>query len=393
MRLSSRFTFLFALVLLFLAAAGPAAAYNGTAYYEMHAGGPWYYANLSTYVKFCNVAYSGAWSGQGLCYVTTTIDNYGSFSFSIPNGSYSTFIWNNSYTFGSDSSAAWGAISDFNGNWYYGNQININGSTGWVNLYQVEWPNRPQAVNPADGARFTPLNFTLKWTHDTTGWPVVYDIYAAGDAAPEILVLSNISCNPDASGNCSYPITNLVPVTPYRWHVVAKLHPGWTVDPPASIYVTNSSADFSFTTTGTTYSLTTANGNKVSADNCGGSTVSARGTTVGNCETFAINDINGGTLQSGDAINIEVYATNWRFSALNGGGGALLANTQWGSTWETFIITKTSGTGTISNGDTVSLQASNGNYCSAELGGGDVLNCNRTTVGPWETFTFGIAKK
>jgi len=315
LRLNTRFSFLFAFVLLILSAAGPAAAYNGTAYYEIHAGGAWYYANAGTYVKFCNVAYSGAWSGQGVC-TTTTTGNGGTFSISVPNGSYATFIWNNTYTFGSDSSAAWGAIQDFNGNWSQGNQLNINGVTGWINLYQVEWPTRPQAVNPVNGARKTPLNLTLKWSPDTTGWQVVYDIYGAGDGAQEILELSNINCNPDATGNCTYPITNLVADTPYTWHVVAKLHPGWSVDPPSNIYVTNSSADFSFATSGSLYSLNTVNGYKVSADGCGGSTVSARGTTVGNCETLRIFDLNGGTLQSGDSINIEVYATNWRFSAV-----------------------------------------------------------------------------
>ncbi|HEX3531412.1 MAG TPA: hypothetical protein VH988_30490 [Thermoanaerobaculia bacterium] len=377
------------LLLILLAAVPAGASVGGTVYYESYAGGPWQLDPSNTMVKFCNVAYNGAWSGQGQCYTTTT-DAYNNFSISLPNGSYATFVWNNAYTFGSDSSAAWGNVEDFTGNWTSGNQLNINVYTYWVVLYQVEWPNQPQVVYPANGARQVPLNFNLKWTPDHTGWQVVYDIYGAGDGAPEILELSNLSCNPDASGNCSYPVSNLVAVTPYTWHVVAKLHPGWSVDPPSNIYVTNSSADFRFATSGTTYSLTTVNGYKVSADGCGGSTVSARGTTVGNCETLRIFDLNGGTLQSGDSINIEVYATNWRFSAVNGGGGALLANTQWGAGWETFIIAKTTGTGTISNGDTVSLRAYNGNYCSAELGGGDVVNCNRASVGPWETFTFGV---
>ena len=209
-------------------------------------------------------------------------------------------------------------------------------------------------------------------------------------AVRKLSVLSGLSCNPDASGNCTLQITGLAPVSTHTWRVVAKLHPGWPVEPPSNVYVTNSSAEFSFATQGTTYSLTTVNGDKVSADVCGGSTVSARGTTVGNCETLRIFDDNGGTLQSGDVINIEVYATNWRFSAQNGGGGLLLANTQSNSTYETFIISKTTGSGAISSGDSVSLRASNGNYCSAELGGGGVVNCNRATVGPWETFTFGV---
>ena len=387
MRLSTRSSFLFAFLLMMLMAS-PIFAFTGTVRYEGYAGAPWNNAPSNTYVKFCNVAYAGGWSGAGYCFVTST-DSYGNFVLNVPTGSYATFAWYND-TVGSDSSAAWGAIQDFSGNWYQGNQLNVNGYTNWVNMYVVASPDRPQAVYPADGARQTPVSFTLKWSPDHTGWAVTYDIYGSGNGAPEILELSNISCNPDASGNCSYPISNLSPTTFFNWRVVAKLYPRWPSDPPSSIYYTKSSARFTFATQGTTYSLTTVNGYKVSADGCGGSGVSARGTGLGPCETLKIIDLNGGTLESGDQINIQVYATPWNFTAQYGGGGALLANTQWGASYETFTISKTNGWGTIQNGDSVSLRAYNGNYCSAELGGGDVVNCNRAVVGPWETFTIGI---
>jgi len=390
LKLSTRFSFLFALALLMLLAAGPAIAFVGTVRYEAYPGGPWNNALPYTYVKICNVAYAGAWSGQGVCLVTTT-DSYGNFGFNVTSGSYATFAWNTYYgSFGSDSSAAWGQIQDYSGNWYQGTQLNLTGYTNWVNLLVVASPNQPQAIYPANESRQIPLSFTLKWTSDHTGWAVTYDIYGNGSGAQESLLLSNIPCNPDASGNCSYPITNLAPTSLFYWRVVAKLHPGWAVDPPSSIYYTTSSARFSFATQGTTYSLTTVNGYKVSADGCGGSGVSARGTSLGPCETLKIIDLNGGTLDSGDQINIQVYATPWNFTAQNGGGGALLANSQWGAGYETFNIYKTNGWGTIQNGDPVSLRSYNGNYCSAELGGGDVVNCNRVVVGAWETFTLGV---
>ncbi len=324
-----------------------------------------------------------------MCYTAIAYPG-GTYSLVLPDGrSYAVFVWNNSVGFGSDSSAVWGLTEDFNGNTYSGIQFNAGG-TQTVNLYSVVWPNQPQAVYPANGARKTPLSFTLKWSPDHTGFPVIYDIYASGDGGPEVLVLSNIPCNPDGSGKCSTSIMNLAPVSQHNWRVVAKLYPERPTDPPGPLYITNSSAQFSFATQGTTYSLTTANGDRVSGDNCGGSTVSARGTTVGNCETLRLVDLNGGTLQSGDSITLRVYATNWYFTAQNGGGAAMLANSLSGGAFETFVLSKTTGSGTISNGDTVSLRASNGNYCSAELGGGDVVNCNRATVGPWETFTFGV---
>ncbi|HEY2736841.1 MAG TPA: hypothetical protein VGK45_00460 [Thermoanaerobaculia bacterium] len=388
MRLSTRLTFLAALAFLILAAAPPASAVSGRVLFKTSIGGEWLPGRPYTAVKLCSMAHSGAWSGQGLCYTTTT-DSNGGFTLSVPSGSYATFVWNNIYTYGSASSAAWAGSQDFNGYWTFSNQLNVDEDTGNVSLNQVEWPFRPLAVYPANGARKTPFSFTLKWTSDSSGFPVIYDLYASGDGGAEALVLSGLSCNPDASGNCTLPITNLPPDSTHTWRMVAKLHPSWP-DPPSNIYVTNSSAEFSFATQGTTYSLTTVNGDKVSADNCGGSTVSARGTAVGNCETLRLVDLNGGTLQSGDSITLRVYATNWYFTAQNGGGAAMLANSLGGTASETFVLSKTTGSGTISNGDTVSLRASNGNYCSAELGGGDVVNCNRVTVGPWETFTFGV---
>lgn len=389
MKTSFRPASLLALPLLLLAGL-PAFAINGTVRHQSYAGGPWNTVPLYTYVKLCNVASSGAWSGSGSCYTTFT-DSGGNFAINVPAGSYATFAWNSSYAIGSHISSAWGAVQDFTGNWTQGNQLNVSGYTGWVNLYVVASPNQPQAVYPSNGAQHVPLNFTLRWTPDRTGWTVVYDIYAHGSGASESLVLSNIPCNRDASGNCSYPITNLVPAHLYYWRVVAKLYPRWPTDPPSSIYYTTSSAQLSFVTHGTTYSLTTVNGsNKVSADSCGGGSVSAQATGVGPCETLKLIDLNGGDLNSGDSVFLQVYGTPWYFSAQNGGGGALLANAQWGGPYEAFTISKTNGWGTIQNGDSVSLTASNGNYCSAELGGGDFVNCNRAALGAWETFTLGI---
>ena len=56
--------------------------------------------------------------------------------------------------------------------------------------------------------------------------------------------------------------------------------------------------------------------------------------------------------------------------------------------WETFTILKVNGIGQIGGGDQVALRGSNGtHYLVAENGGGGTVKCNRTAVGPWETFT------
>ncbi|HKV10266.1 MAG TPA: hypothetical protein VJ725_19140, partial [Thermoanaerobaculia bacterium] len=87
---------------------------------------------------------------------------------------------------------------------------------------------------------------------------------------------------------------------------------------------------------------------------------------------------------------INVYGQPWNLTAAYGGGGALLATSQWGGSYETFTITKVSGGGTLQSGDQVTLQAFFGQYCAAEGGGGGMVNCNRTSAGPWEVFTLGI---
>jgi hypothetical protein len=56
-------------------------------------------------------------------------------------------------------------------------------------------------------------------------------------------------------------------------------------------------------------------------------------------------------------------------------------------TWETFRMWKVGGSGTtINSGDTFALQSGRGYYVVAEGNGGGEVNCNRTAIGPWETF-------
>ena len=82
--------------------------------------------------------------------------------------------------------------------------------------------------------------------------------------------------------------------------------------------------------------------------------------------------------------------------AESGGGDVVNANRTVPLEWETFRIQKVGGTGTISSGDAISLQAYNGwsggggNYVVAEDGGGSVVNANRGAVAAWETFTIHI---
>ncbi len=136
------------------------------------------------------------------------------------------------------------------------------------------------------------------------------------------------------------------------------------------------------------------------ATNGGGSTLYASATSKTDPNaTLYFYDLNAAHMRSGDpvAVAIKSGSTQWYMRAVNGGGGAvvidkLLANNdpQNATASERFTIEKLSGTpGTILNsGDTFALRASNGQYLSAENGGGGAVNANRSVRGTWETFTW-----
>jgi hypothetical protein len=46
--------------------------------------------------------------------------------------------------------------------------------------------------------------------------------------------------------------------------------------------------------------------------------------------------------------------------------------------------------GSLNPGDLVQMQVNDGQWFVAEEGGGGAVNCNRTVRGPWETFTLTI---
>jgi hypothetical protein len=182
------------------------------------------YANppAGTQVKFCVAGVAGASEGRGECYSTTVANG---FRITLPDfKSYYFFAWYDAYDWGSDSVPAWTNTNGMTG-------TVVNFATGaYMNVVSELRPHRPVAVYPSDGGTNIPLVFTLKWTsgidvdRNWPGvWPVTYDIYAYGEGGTEIKVLSDIPCNADASGNCSYFINNVVPNWRYFWRVVPKI--------------------------------------------------------------------------------------------------------------------------------------------------------------------------
>src|SRR5882724_3386845 len=91
---------------------------------------------------------------------------------------------------------------------------------------------------------------------------------------------------------------------------------------------------------------------------------------------------NGGALESGDSVFIQAGNGQF-FQALNGGGSTLSAasNNQLG--WESFKLVKPSG-GTVADGDVVGLQAPSGSWVSAQNGGGGTVFAYGGALGSWE---------
>lgn len=134
------------------------------------------------------------------------------------------------------------------------------------------------------------------------------------------------------------------------------------------------------------------------ATNGGGSTLYGTGTNPNDAySTLYIYDLNGAHLRGGDPVAVAVKSgsTTYYMSAEGGGGGVVNINrifsdpTQVGP-WERFTIERVSGGANdmISNGEQFALKASNGQYVTAEGGGGGAINANRSVRDVWETFTF-----
>lgn len=103
-------------------------------------------------------------------------------------------------------------------------------------------------------------------------------------------------------------------------------------------------------------------------------------------EEFILNDLNGAPLSDGDTVTIRTRANGQFWSAEGGGGGRVIANRPWGGGYETFTIKRMAGSGTISSNDLIALQVSTGQWICAEGGGGYPLVADRPSPGAWESF-------
>ncbi|HET6978695.1 MAG TPA: hypothetical protein VFI24_20355 [Pyrinomonadaceae bacterium] len=325
----------------------------------------------------------------GACSTSNPSTSGGSFGLGLEdgNGWYYIFTWRNDWFWGSEIYPVSGpifvnAFDDFD-----------QDITGFVSKPRAL---QPVPVNPSHNSFNQPISFTLQWSDglDTSrrdpDWPVTYDIYASGNEFPETKIFSNIACN--GTGTCSVNVSGLAYTTRYQWRVVARMRsPIPVANFGENVHLTNS-ATFKFTTgfdpSTPTYSFRTANGTRyLNAPNGGGGDFNATTAFISPLTSqFKIIDVNGGSLMSGDTVHIQT-SKNYYLMAFGGGGGDV-ATSGWAQAFETFRIIKVGGTGQIGNGSSVALLGPNGiHYLVAENGGGGTVNCNSTTIGPWETFT------
>lgn len=85
-------------------------------------------------------------------------------------------------------------------------------------------------------------------------------------------------------------------------------------------------------------------------------------------------------------FSVNLQSVNGNFvTAENGGGRIINANRPRAAEWETFILLDLN-EGELANGDPVAIKTINGNFFSAIGGGGDNLFADKTALVTWETF-------
>ncbi len=144
---------------------------------------------------------------------------------------------------------------------------------------------------------------------------------------------------------------------------------------------------------GASVSLRASNGQYVTADRNGGGAVTADEDAPGPWGTLQIVDPNGGCVENGDTVYLRTSDGFYLRAAF----GTLDATGTTEGQMEAFTLHRTGGwpmlplteppTGSlVRRGDYVRLQASDGQYVSAENGGGGAMNARGMSAGEWETF-------
>jgi hypothetical protein len=382
----------FAAICLAATAAG-ATTVSGYVYYEH----PYQSSTLApngTQVKLCTLS-NGVSGYQNPCYAASSSGGFYSLGIVDSSRDYYVFMWNDADEWGSPNAPS------YTFNPQSGAQA-ASYPVGTAPNYSIPItgqprPHAPYAVYPSVGDSQVPTAFTLQWTSgvddpDRQRYVTTYDIYANGQGSPPLLQYYNVSCFPDAQGNCRYTVSGVASNALIYWSVVAKINTNLSWDP----FHTTPSRQFWFWTRvdpNARYSFqmlwprTFLSG--VNGWSCGGGAMSHDAYGAGNCESFYLWDENGGDINSGDVIHLYM---NGYYVAAEGGGGdptsVVNVNRGVAGPWETFTLERVNGYGRILNGDLVAIKCINGYYMTPETDG--TVTCNRTSIGAWEQFSFGV---
>jgi hypothetical protein len=129
----------------------------------------------------------------------------------------------------------------------------------------------------------------------------------------------------------------------------------------------------------------------VSAELGGNSRISAKGAVAGAWETFVVDDtFNGGVINSGDIVNLQVH-NGLYVAAEGGGGGAISANRRVPGIYEKFTTVKLAGSGALTSDNQVAFKSNDGlHYMTARADG--QIDFSGTTVTPAQTFTVNLSE-
>ncbi|HEY2512702.1 MAG TPA: glycosyl hydrolase, partial [Polyangiaceae bacterium] len=121
-----------------------------------------------------------------------------------------------------------------------------------------------------------------------------------------------------------------------------------------------------------------------------GGVLNAAATSAGPTDTFTLVDLNAGALTDGDPIHLATSSGVY-LTAADDDAGALAFNAATAGDDQTFTVVRIDGPGAIAAGDHVALQAKvTGHYVSAINGGGGQVLANAPWDKSWETFTLGL---
>jgi len=141
-----------------------------------------------------------------------------------PGQGYHVYVYNDSEFYGSTVAPVFsGAFPTFTCN---GTGQTCGIYMGFITAYPRPLFSPP--VYPANHQTDTPLTFTLKWSDGSnparSTLTIVYDLYAHGFGGPDLLEASNLSCNPDAQGNCQLAITAGLGPSEYWYFAGGRIH-------------------------------------------------------------------------------------------------------------------------------------------------------------------------